>query len=104
MDVVDGKLKIEREGKIKKLVKDCEQITFSGRRAIMQDQDITYVTERCVMKLTKEGIVITEIAPGVSLQENILDHADFQLIVSPELKPMDANLFNTQKLGSAIHG
>ncbi len=103
MDIVDGKLKIEKEGKIKKLVKSCEQITFSGRRAVMQGQDISYVTERCVMKLTSEGIVVTEIAPGILLQENILDQSEFPLIVSPKLKTMDENLFIEVKLGSAIH-
>jgi propionate CoA-transferase len=103
MEIIDGKLKIEKEGKIKKLVKACEQITFSGRRAVMLGQDITYVTERCVMKLTPEGIVVTEVAPGVLLQENILDQAEFPLLVSPKLKPMAANLFTIAKLGSAIH-
>jgi hypothetical protein len=43
---------IEKEGKLKKLVNEVEHVTFSGRRAIEQGQDITYVTERCVMKLT----------------------------------------------------
>ncbi len=53
---------------MKKLVREVEQVSFSGRRAVAQGQDVTYVTERCVMKLTPEGIVVTEIAPGVDLQ------------------------------------
>ena len=73
MAVVDGKLRIEKEGKIKKLVTACEQVTFSGRRGVLQNQDVTYITERAVLKLTKEGLVLTEIAPGVELQANILD-------------------------------
>lgn len=40
-------------------------MTFSGRRGVPQGQDVTYVTERCVLRLTPEGIVVTEIAPGV---------------------------------------
>ena len=103
MEVRDGKLVIEKEGKIKKLVKACEEITFSGRRGVMQKQEVTYVTERCVMELTPQGIVVTEIAPGVNLQENILDQSEFPLIISPRLKPMDAKLFLTQKMGSALH-
>ncbi len=103
MDVNDGRLVIEKEGKIKKLVKACEEITFSGRRGVMQSQDITYITERCVMKLTPEGIVVSEIAPGVSLQENILNQSEFPLIVSPRLKPMDAKLFLNKKMGTALH-
>jgi propionate CoA-transferase len=103
MDVVDGKLRISQEGKIKKLVKACEQITFSGRRGVMQKQDVTYVTERAVLKLTKEGIVVTEIAPGVELQANIIDQSEIPLIISPELKTMDVRLFNAATLGLTLH-
>ena len=59
---------IEKEGKMTKLVNEVEHVSFSGRRGVEQGQDVTYVTERCVMKLTPEGIVLTEIAPGVDLQ------------------------------------
>ncbi len=103
MDIADGKLRIEKEGKVKKLVKDVEQISFSGRRGIMQGQDVTYITERCVMKLTQEGIVVTEIAPGVELQSNILDQSEFPLIISPQLKSMDRHLFRSEKMGLKLH-
>ena len=56
MEIRDGKLHIEKEGKVKKLVREVEQISFSGKRAVMQGQDITYVTERCVMKLTAKAL------------------------------------------------
>ena len=88
-----GKLVIEKEGKLKKLVNEVEHITFSGRRAVAQGQDITYVTERCVLKLTPDGVVLTEIAPGVDLATDILDQSEFPLIVSPDLKIMDPALF-----------
>jgi acyl CoA:acetate/3-ketoacid CoA transferase len=104
MDVIDGKLKIEKEGKVRKLVNEVEQVSFSGRRGVAQGQDVTYVTERCVMKLTPEGIVLTEIAPGVDLQANILDQSEFPLILSPQLKEMDKRLFMPGKMGLALHG
>ena len=103
MDIRDGKLQIEKEGKVKKLVREVEQISFSGKRAVMQKQDITYITERCVMKLAPEGVVVTEIAPGVNLQANILDQAEFPLIVSPSLKAMDDALFMPSKMGLKLH-
>ena len=65
--VADGGLRIDQEGKVKKVVDEVEHISFSGKRAVAQGQDITYVTERCVMKLTPEGLVVTEIAPGIDL-------------------------------------
>ena len=103
MEIADGKLRIDKEGKVKKLVKEVEQISFSGRRGIMQGQDVTYVTERCVLKLTPEGIVVTEIAPGVELQANILDQAEFPLIVSPALKEMHRRLFEPAAIGLKLH-
>lgn len=103
MDVVDGKLRIAKEGKVRKLVKTLDQVSFSGRRGREQGQEVTYVTERCVLKLTREGIVVTEIAPGVELQSNILDQSEFPLIVSPCLKMMEARLFNAATMGLKLH-
>ncbi len=103
MDVADGKLRIDKEGKVKKLVKKLDQISFSGKRAKMQNQDITYVTERCVLKLTQDGIVVSEIADGMDLQANILDQSEFKLIVAPNLKRMDAKLFDPRTMGLKLH-
>ena len=103
MEIRGGKLHIEKEGKVKKLVREVEQISFSGKRALLQGQDITYVTERCVMKLMPEGVVVTEIAPGVELQTNILDQSEFPLIISPKLKPMNSALFQPEKMGLKLH-
>ncbi|MBX4910330.1 MULTISPECIES: acyl CoA:acetate/3-ketoacid CoA transferase [Rhizobium] len=102
LSIADGALLIEKEGKLKKLVNVVEHVTFSGRRAIEQGQDITYVTERCVMKLTPEGIVLTEIAPGVDLQTQILEQSEFRLIVAPDLKVMDAALFREAEIGLSL--
>jgi propionate CoA-transferase len=103
MEIVDGRLRIEKEGKVKKLVNTLDQISFSGARGTRQQQDVTYVTERCVMKLTPDGLVVTEIAPGVDLQANILDQSEFKLIVSPQLKEMDGALFRPEKMGLQLH-
>ncbi len=90
---------IEKEGKLKKLVNEVEHVTFSGPRGVAQGQDITYVTERAVLKLAPEGIMLTEIAPGVDLQAHILDQAEFPLIVSDKLKTMDEALFREEPIG-----
>ena len=102
LSIADGALLIEKEGKLKKLVNEVEHVTFCGRRAIEQGQEITYVTERCVMKLTPDGVVLTEIAPGVDLQSHILDQSEFPLIVAPDLKVMDAALFAEAKIGLSL--
>jgi propionate CoA-transferase len=98
----EGNLIVEKEGKLKKLVNEVEHVTFSGRRAIEQGQDITYVTERCVMKLTPRGIVLTEIAPGIDLQTQILAQSEFELIVADDLKVMDSALFEEGNIGLSL--
>jgi acyl CoA:acetate/3-ketoacid CoA transferase len=103
MDVVDGQLRIEKEGKVRKLTNRLDQVSFSGRRGMAQGQDVTYVTERCVMKLTPEGIMVTEIAPGIDLNDNIIAQSEFPLIISPHLKTMDARLFQPGKMGLHLH-
>jgi acyl CoA:acetate/3-ketoacid CoA transferase len=100
--VEGGRLVIEKEGKLKKLVNTVGHVTFSGPRGVAQGQDITYVTERCVLKLTPEGIMLTEIAPGADLQTHILDQSEFPLIVSPDLKVMDATLFRDAPIGLTL--
>ncbi|CUW43432.1 3-oxoadipate CoA-transferase subunit A [Brucella vulpis] len=102
LSVTDGKLVIEKEGKLKKLVNAVEHVTFSGPRGVEQGQDVTYVTERAVMKLTPQGIVLTEIAPGVDLQAHILDQAEFPLIVSDQFKLMDEALFREEPIGLTL--
>ena len=93
LSIEDGALAIEKEGKVKKLVEAVEQISFSGPRAIAQGQDITYVTERCVMRLMPEGVTVTEIAPGVDLQRDVLAQAMFPLACRGHPKVMDRALF-----------
>ena len=104
LSVGDGRLKIEREGKIRKLVHDVESVSFSGRRAVEQGQQVTYVTERCVLKLTREGIALSEIAPGVDLRADILEKAAFPLLVPEEPRLMDARLFKPERFGLVLGG
>jgi acyl CoA:acetate/3-ketoacid CoA transferase len=53
---LDDGLRITPEGKVKKLVPEVEQVTFSGRRAREQGQEVTIVTERCVLRRTDAGL------------------------------------------------
>ena len=46
---------ILKKGKVAKLVPEVEHVTFSGRRARAQGQQVTIVTERCVLKLESRG-------------------------------------------------
>ncbi|ODA39854.1 Acetyl-CoA:acetoacetyl-CoA transferase, alpha subunit [Desulfosporosinus sp. BG] len=96
VEVQDGKLEILQEGKIPKLVKNVEHITFSGSYARKKGQKVWYVTERAVFALGEQGLVLEEIAPGVDLEKDILARMDFKPIISESLKFMDAKLFHPE--------
>ncbi|WP_170546760.1 acyl CoA:acetate/3-ketoacid CoA transferase [Ruegeria arenilitoris] len=99
MTVENGQVEILQEGKVAKFVDEVDQISFSGKRAKAQGQDVTYVTERCVIKLTEQGLMVTEIAPGLDVQRDVLDQAATPLLVSDDLKTMDAALFDPALMG-----
>jgi acyl CoA:acetate/3-ketoacid CoA transferase len=98
LEIRNGALRIDREGKVRKLVEAVEQVSFSGPRAVLQGQEIVYVTERCVMRLEPAGLTVLEIAPGVNLEREVLTQSEFPLLVSPNLKAMDANLFHPEPI------
>jgi len=70
----DGKLEILEEGKVKKFIKDLEQVTFSADFAKKSGQKVLYITERAVFELRDGVFTLTEIAPGIDLQKDILEH------------------------------
>lgn len=99
VSAADGKLRIEQDGKIAKFIPNVSHVTFSGRRAVERGCDVTYVTERCVLKLKASGLTVVEIAPGVDLQRDVIDKAGTPLGVAGDLKLMDERLFRPEPVG-----
>ena len=93
IEITGEGLKIINDGSEMKYVKKVQQITFSGEYAVKSGQEIMYLSERAVFKLTPEGLMLVEIAPGIDLQKDVLDKMEFKPLVSPDLKLMDAKLF-----------
>ncbi|HTT09449.1 MAG TPA: acyl CoA:acetate/3-ketoacid CoA transferase [Burkholderiaceae bacterium] len=99
LQVGDGRLRIVKEGRSRKFVKSAEHITFSGRVARERGQQATYVTERCVIGLESDGLVVREIAPGIDLERDVLGQSEVPLRVGPNLRVMDAALFRAEPFG-----
>ena len=95
----DGRINIRKDGTGIKFVKKVQQVTFSGKYAKEHGQRVTYVSERCVFVLTENGLMLTEIAPGVDLQRDILDKMEFTPLISQDLKLMDERIFKDQPMG-----
>lgn len=94
----DGRIKIVSEGKTAKFVKKVEQITFSGRYALEKGTEVTYVTERGVFRLEKDGLRLIEIAPGIDLQTEILDQMQFKPVITGAPRLMNPAIFIDQPM------
>ncbi len=98
--VEGGRLKIIQEGRCRKFVGgQVEHVTFSGTYAARREQRAVYVTERCVFVLGVEGLILTEIAPGVDLQNDILSQMEFLPIIETAPRLMDQRLFDEAVMG-----
>ncbi len=81
--VADGKLAILQEGRGKKYVKQVEQVTFSGAYATKTRQPVLFITERAVFELQDGLVTLTEVAPGINLEDDILAQMEFTPRISP---------------------
>src|SRR3954449_11815617 len=97
--VENGKLRIVKEGKLKKFVRAVEHRTFSGSYAAGRGQPVLYVTERCVFMLTAEGLELVEVAPGIELERDILAQMDFPPVVRGTPRLMDERIFLPEPMG-----
>ncbi|MGM9490722.1 acyl CoA:acetate/3-ketoacid CoA transferase [Ideonella sp. YS5] len=87
----DGRVRITAEGRQRKFVPAVQQVTFSGEQAARRGQPVLYVTERCVFALEPGGLTLTEVAPGIDVERDILAQMDFVPRIG-ELKTMDARI------------
>lgn len=97
--VKNSKLEIKKDGEITKFVKSVYKILFSGDQALKAKREVKYITERAVFNLSRGGLELVEIAPGIDLQKNILDRMEFRPKISDELKQMDSKLFKKKRMG-----
>jgi len=91
--VSDGKLAILEEAKARKFVEAVEHVTFSGAYAAKRGQSVLYVTERCVFALTPDGLELTEVAPGIDIERDILKLMHFKPIMPRNPLTMDQRIF-----------
>lgn len=97
--VADGQLQIVREGKIKKYIKQVEQVTFSGDFATRRKQPVYFISERCVLRLVDGGLELVEIAPGIDLERDVLAQMEFRPRIAADLKLMDERIFRPELMG-----
>jgi propionate CoA-transferase len=95
--VNDGKVEILQEGKVRKFVEQVGQVSFSGDFSVERKQPVYFVTERCVFRRGREGLVLTEVAPGIDIERDILAHMDFVPKIRDPVT-MDARIFREESM------
>lgn len=97
--VTGGELVLDDSAAVPKFVTHLQQCTFSGQYAASCGQPVLYVTERCVFRLTLQGLTLLEIAPGVDLNKDILAHLQFAPVLDNTPRQMDARIFREEPMG-----
>jgi propionate CoA-transferase len=100
-EVGNGRLKIRKDGDTKKFVRKVYKNFFSGSQALSFGKEVLYITERAVFALEKEGLVLTEVAPGVDVDRDVLGRMEFRPRVHRKLSEMDRALFRPEEMGLA---
>jgi propionate CoA-transferase len=96
----DG-VRVEKPGQFTKMVQAVEHVTFSGARARAQGQEVLYVTERCVIRLAEDGLVATEIMPGIEPERDIVAASQGRVRVAANATTMPLSLLAEGPMGWA---
>jgi propionate CoA-transferase len=96
--IENGQVVIKEPGRHRKFVSLVEHRTFAGAYAAARGQKVLYVTERCVFALTPQGLELTEIAPGIDIEADILARMDFRPLVR-DPQPMNPRIFGPEPMG-----
>ena len=99
LDLTADGIRVTAPGKFCKMVEEVEHVTFSGRRARETGQDVMYVTERCVIRLTEAGLVAVEIMPGIDPARDIVAASQGRVTVAPDARAMPLSLLGEGPMG-----
>ena len=94
-----GQIKIANEGKHRKFVPKVEQICYNAKLARESGRKVLYVTERAVFVSGDKGLTLSEVAPGVDVQRDVIAQMGFVPIISPDLREMDPRIFHPELMG-----
>jgi propionate CoA-transferase len=95
----DGRLVVGTEGRIARAVPAVQAVVFNGVKMRDQGKRVRYVTERAVFELTDNGVTLTEVAPGIDLERDVLDQMLFTPKLADDLRTMDERIFRPGPMG-----
>jgi propionate CoA-transferase len=99
ISLTDQGIKVSAPGKFTKMVQTVEHVTFSGIRARALGQEVLYITERCVMRLTAQGLTATEIMPGIDPARDIVAASGGRVRIAPDAITLPLSLLADGPMG-----
>jgi len=98
---IDAGVRVVREGSLPKFVPQVREVSFNGRLARERGQEVRYVTDRAVFALADDGLILTEIAPGIDLERDVLGRMGFRPRIAGDLRTIDPRVYATGPMGLA---
>ena len=95
--ISNNRINIVRDGTTSKFVEKVFKVVFSGHQAIKYGQEVLYITERAVFRLSENGIILEEIAPGIDPDKDVYSKMSF-MPNAGLVKEMDERIFNEGKM------
>jgi acyl CoA:acetate/3-ketoacid CoA transferase len=102
LELTGDALRVVKPGKFPKMVDAVEHVTFSGNRARETGQEVLYVTERCVIRLTDAGLVAAEIMPGIDPRRDIIDASHGRVSIAEDARTLSTRLLGTGPMGLSL--
>ena len=99
IDLTAEGITVTSPGKFTKMVEAVEHVTFSGKRARQLGQEVLYITERCVIRLTDTGLIATEIMPGIDPARDIVAASGGRVQVAPDAITLPLSLLADAPMG-----
>jgi propionate CoA-transferase len=90
----DGALRIVKEGRHRKFLSRIDQVSYSAPFAASEGRTAIFVTERAVFRAAEGTLELIEIAPGIDLDRDVLQHMGFRPRIAADLRRMDKRLFS----------
>ena len=90
---------VKQKGRFTKFVEKVEHVTFAGRRAKNRGQKFIYITERCVIRLAQDGLLATEIMPGIDPTKDIVEATQGRVKIAENATQMPKSLLVDSPMG-----
>ena len=93
MEIAGGRLRIAKPG-TPKFIPAVDEITFCGRQALEAGKRVFYATNVGVFRLTKRGMELAWVMPGVDIRRDIIEGCAMKIVLpkSGEVPTIDESI------------